>query len=50
MQNTNQKQENRNTPNKERMAENQECMTTSLEESMRYLAERLKPDTNFDIV
>lgn len=27
-----------------------ECMTTSLEESMRYLAERLKPDTNFDIV
>ena len=30
--------------------QNQEKMTTSLEESMRYLSERLKPDTNFDIV
>ena len=28
----------------------QEHRTTSLEESMRYLSERLKPDTNFDIV
>ncbi len=58
MQNTNQNQENTNRNQENRTLSDeaymvppgQECMTPSLEESMRYLSERLKPDTNFDIV
>lgn len=41
MQNTN--QENTKTSDNE-------IMTTSLEESMRYLSARLKPDMSFDVV
>lgn len=43
MQNTNQNQENTKTSDNE-------IMTSSLEESMRYLSERLKPDMSFDVV
>jgi len=58
VQNTNQNQENTNRNQENRTLSDeaymvppgQECMTPSLEESMRYLSERLKPDTNFDIV
>lgn len=51
MQNTNQNQENAGASNQEKTkTSGQEIMTTSLEESMRYLSERMKPDKSFDVV